>query len=281
MSYFKALLWLFSLVVLAAVLAGAWHFKHAVWDQEREADRSVAEIRNRPVEEFDFGVEKFHEAMDLLAEGEVMACKRVLVDLLRFHQESSKVDDAMRLLGELNLDALLSDAPMEGKRRVEVRRGDSVNRLASEHNSTFHYIVRVNGLTRPESIQPHDQLWVTPLDFRLVIRVADKRLELMDGDYYFASYPIIEVRRPPGLRLPTKTTISGKHAVYDDRRILMTDDNYSRADKFIQLGERWSLRSVLTGQSPPEDGFGIFLSADAIDELNAILRVGNTVEINP
>jgi len=255
-------------------------FKRDIYERELRVSQNVGELRSAPVEEFDFGLDKFDEAVEILrTEGEA-AGRAALAAMLRSHRESARAPDAMNLLGQMNLDRLLSDDPMERKKRVAVRPGDSINRIAQREETTFHFIMRANGLTRPEGLQPGDQLWVAPMNFRTVVRLADKKLILMDGDYFFASFPLTAATRPPGSRVPAKATVSNKFAMVGGRRVLTTSPGYDRAEKIIEIGREWTIRSHPDDKDPPA-GYGLFLRNSDMEDLMALLRSGNTIEINP
>ena len=201
--------------------------------------------------------------------------------MLRTHRDSARANDAMRLLGQMNLDRLFDPkVSMEGKQRVEVARGDSINKLANDHQCTFQYIVRANNLARPDALQPHDQLWVCPLNLTLVLRSSEKRLILMDSDLFFAVFPVVEIRKPPSAKIPFKGTVGQKFGVSNGKRLQPSDEDFPRAEKWIEIGPDWAIRSLRAG-SPPPSGFGIFLAEEDAEDLVAVLRKGNRVELNP
>ncbi len=277
----KLLLWVIPpLLVVGAVALVLW-FRRDVLEQEHRVAGELRDLRRAPVEKYDFGLDKFDQAVDLLRADRDDEARQVLLGMLRAHRDSARAYDAMRLLGQMNLDRLLDpDFPMEGKQRVEVARGDSINKLAADHQCTFQYIVRANNLARPDAIHPHDQLWVCPLNFTLVLRAAEKRLLLMDGDLFFAVFPVVEVRKPPGTKLPSKGTVGQKFGVADGKRLQPSDDDFPGAEKWIEIGPDWAIRSLRAG-TPPPAGFGIFLAEEEADDLVAVLRKGNRVELNP
>lgn len=279
-SLIKIFLWVLPPVFLGAGIALFLWFKRDIYEREKRVDANVGELRAAPVEEFDFGLEKFDEAVAALRDEGDAAGRAALAAMLRSHRDSARASDAMNLLGQMNLDRLLSEDPMERKKRVAVRPGDSINRIAQREETTFHYIMRANGLTRPEGIQPGDQLWVAPMNYRAVARLGEKRLILMDGDYFFAVFPLTAATRPPGTRLPAKGAVSNKFAIVNGRRVLTTSPGYDRAEKIIEIGREWTIRSHPDDQPPPA-GYGLFLRNSDMEDLMAVLRAGNTVEINP
>jgi hypothetical protein len=279
--FIKLLLWVIPVLLVAGAIGLFLWYKRDIYAKEQKVGTELKEIRTAKVDNYDFGLEKFDAAVALLREGKDEEARKAILNMLRFHRDSARAKDAMRLLGQMNLDRLLDpDQAMPGKKKVEIERGGSLNKLAVTHQTTWHYIVRANGLSKPDAIQPNEQVWVCPLNYRVVIDTGAKQLLLMDGDLFFALFPIKEIRRPPTGKLPIKATIGQKFGVLDSKRVLLTEDSALRAEKWIEIGRDWAIRSVARGAEPGQ-GFGIFLSEADADDLLTILRTGNAVEINP
>jgi hypothetical protein len=277
----KLALWVIPPLLLAGAAGLFLWYKKDIYQKEKQRGAELREWMQAPVPKYDFGLEKFDAAVALLRDGNDDDARRALMAMLRFHRDSARAMDAMRLLGQMNLDRLFApDIPAPGKKRVEIARGESLNKLAATHRTTYHYIVRANGLTRPDAIQPNELLWVCPLDFRVVIDTGKRHLLLMDGEYFFAVFPILEVRKAPGAKLPFSAEVGQKFGVAGEKRVLLTTDDAMQAEKWIEIGRDWAIRSVKAG-SPPGTGYGIFLSETDAADLVAVLRTGNPVEIKP
>jgi hypothetical protein len=277
----KLFLWVIPVLLLAVAVGLVLWYKRDVLGKDKRLGSEIKELRTAKVEEYDFGLEKFDAAVAKLRAGEDEEGRKALLAMLRYHKDSARARDAMRLLGQMNLDRLLDpDVPWPGKKRVEVPRGGSLNKIAADHKTTWHYITRATGLSRPQAIQPNDQVWVCPLNFRAIIDVGAKTIVIMDGEYFFALFPIREIRRPPGAKIPAKVAVGQKFGVLDGKRVVLTDEGTTRAEKWIEIGRDWAIRSVPDAATPGQ-GFGVFVSeADAADLL-LLLRSGNSVELKP
>ena len=260
---------------------GVLWFKDDVVRKEQVVREELKEMRDTKVEPHDFSNDLFDKAIAALRNGDIAVTRAVLTEILRFHREGEKGDAALRLLGELNMDQLMTPDESLGKKFIEVKPGQSVNGIAKSENCTFHYISRVNGLTRAAAIQPHDRLWVCSLDFKVVMRLGSNRLFLMRDDKFFKAYDLVGVNRPPGLRVPFKTKISDKKVMVNGKQILLSSEEYHAAEKWIDLGSSLSLRAVGDDGVVPDRAFGVFMAESDIDELMTVLRVGNEVEVNP
>lgn len=278
---FKSIMFLLCIAVLGGVVMSVIWFKDEVLKKKAVVSEELKQMHETEVEPYDFSIERFDQAIAALKEGDVAVTRAVLTEILRFHREGAKADKALRLLGELNMDQLMTPDDSLGKKLIEVKPGQSVNGIANSEQCTFHYIARVNGLTKANAIQPHDRLWVCPLDFKVVLRLDSKRLFLMRDDKFFKAYDLVAVNRPPGLRVPVKTKISDKKAVVNGKQILLSSDDYQNAEKWIDLGSNLSLRATADDESVPDRAFGVFMDDSDIDELMTVLRVGNAVELNP
>jgi len=279
--FLKLLLWVVPPLLIGSAVAVLIWFKKDVIEREDQLGEDVGELRTAEVEHYDFGLSQFDDAVEFLRDGKVEEARHELMTLLRFHRNSARADDAMMLLGQINLDRLFDPSvPRPGKKRVEVVRGDSLAKIAKTHHSTVQYIVRASGLARPESIQPHEQVVVCPMNFTAVVRLGEKKILLMDGGSYFASFPIRSIRKPPGARLPWKGKVVGKFGMKNGKRALLSDPSVCGEEKWIEMSRDWGIRSVVDDGSPPT-GFGIFVAPEHAADLVALLRKGSRVEINP
>lgn len=279
--FLKLLFWIIPPLLLAGAGSLFLWYKRDVYQRDQRLGADLKELRTAKPVKYDFGLEKFDKAVALLRDGKDEEARRALLEMLRTYGDSARALDAMRLIGQMNLDRLFAPEPgYPGKIQVEVGRGESLNKLAATYSSSYQYLVRVNGLTKPEAIQPNDRLWVCPLNLRALVSLKQKQLVLMDGDLFFAVFPILEIRRPPGSKLPVQAEIGNKFGVLDGKRVQLTGEDATRAEKWIEIGKDMAIRSVARG-STAGPGFGIFLNEADADDLAAVLRQGNRVQINP
>jgi len=65
---------------------------------------------------------------------------------MRYYPESAKFVEAKRILGEINLDLLISESPAPWKDKYTVKSGDpGLAAIASRHKTTVDFIMRANG----------------------------------------------------------------------------------------------------------------------------------------
>jgi len=282
MSLFGIVKILAALVVLAVMGTTAW----VVWTvrgevmEPKEAEgRLVAMLAEEDVPEAEPGELVFRRATELIALGRIGEGREKLLYVVNFHPESPAAPEAKRILGEMNLDDLLSTENMEGKSVCKVRSGDSFLGIAAKYGTTLDCLMLLNGLTGFDRLHPGDKLIVMPLDFRVIVDPANRVLSLWDKGRFLKEYPLLACD-PGRLGRGAKTKIKGKTGILGDRRVPPSAKEYRGSDKVLSLGAGGLSIRAMPGDGE-EPGSGFFVSRPDMEELALLLRVGNEVEIRP
>lgn len=229
--------------------------------------------------DFEPGDRAFQKAHELIAMGKIKEGREKMLSIVNVFPSSPAAPTARRIVGQMNLDEILSSSFTEGKTEYVVKRGDSYFAIAGRNNTSLDMIMHLNGMMELQSIQPGDEFQLMPLDFRILIEPQRKSVSLWDGPKFVCEYPILRLN---GATPSTgKTVIASRRATLDGKTIAPTDKNYRAASKSIQLKsppvQIFSYNS--TDETPPQ---GIFISEADIEELFLLTRTGNEVEIrNP
>jgi len=279
MARLKLFLAFLALVVLAAGLGGALFF----WKKFAQPDLFVSRViegrSEVQLEEPDLGIRHFEDAVQLLRDGELLAARDRLLYLMRYYPESATYGDAKRIVGEVNMDLLISRIPLAKKGEHIVRKGEALVTIARKNSTTIDYIMRANGKTTA-LIYPDEALTVYPLDFTAEIDLEAMSLTVRDGERFFKEYEILDKNLPPALRPPVSTTISEKVAWFDDRPINFQDQNYLACQKWMRSGKMGLfIRHVTERGGGEQKPFGIMLSKPDLEELFTILRTGSQVKL--
>ena len=227
--------------------------------------------------DIDPGEKAFQKAHELLALGKLGEAREKLAAIVNVYPASSSAPVARRIVGEMNLDEILSTTHMEGKKSHVVKRGNSFLGIAGEHKTTLDMIMHLNGMMELKNIQPGEELIVMPLDFRLLIEPRRKSLSVWDGGRFIREYPIIHLG-VPGKLPPGKTKISSKLAELGGRSVAPQSKDYRAAEKVIQIAKP-SLQIRGAAEAADEAPHGIVLRSQDMEEISLLTRVGNEVEI--
>ena len=222
----------------------------------------------------------FERARELLATGQFEKAREKLEFLVGVYPSSTSAGEARRILGELNLDDLLSTEIMEGKTMYEVKPGDNFTRIAVRHETTLDCIMHMNGLQRMDKLYPGDELVLLPLRFNIKIDVARKLLSLYKEWRLLKSYNLLHARARDS-RGGLRSRIGQKIGLLEDGRRVspVKFESYRTARKVLILDHR-GLQLRQGGVAEEEDaGRGFFLSEADLEELALLLRVGNEVEV--
>ncbi len=219
----------------------------------------------------------FQKAHELLALGKLPEAREKLATIINIYPTSSTAPVARRIVGEMNLDEILSTDHMEGKSTHVVKRGDSYLKIAGNAHTTLDCIMHLNGLMELGGLQPGDELIVMPLDFSLLIEPERKTVSIWDKGRFIREYPIVRLA-VTGALSPGKTTIRSKSAELDGHSVLPQNRYYRAADKVIVLANPpLVIRGADETREP--DARGIVLLPQDMEEIALLTRTGNEVEI--
>ena len=292
MNFFNIIKLIAALVVLAVLgftAALAWHvavepiggmFEKLIPDTRPvlAADRDedfVRMLESSDVPDIDPGERAFQQAHELIVLGRADEAREKLGTIIHVYPTSSAAPAARRILGEMNLDELLTSASMEGKIDYTVVSGDALLSIVSRNRTTIENLRHINGLTGFGTLRPGDRFVLMPLDFRLIITPARQSLAVWREGEFIREYPIMEFNHT-GAPARGTTTIDSKSAHISGRRVQALSDEYTGAEKVIQLANGISIRTY--DEDDEERPRGIHLRRIDIEELNLLVRAGNEVE---
>ncbi len=290
--------WLFikltaALIVLAVMLFTGMLAYHVTLHPlggifEKIIPNSSALVRGQPDADFakmldsadlpdiDPGEKAYQKAHELLALGKIPEAREMLNSLINLYPSSSSAPISRRILGDMNLDEILSISHPQSRATHIVKRGNTYLGIAAEHQTTIDLILYLNGMMDLKSLQPGDEFTVMPLNFRLLIEPQRKSLSLWDGGRYLREYALLHVTSPASLTKQT-TTITSKLAAFAGKNVQITSKDYRASQKIIQLTKPKIQISGYDGP-PATAPHGIVLSMADMEEINLLTRPGNEVE---
>lgn len=239
-----------------------------------------ATAENEEVPVIDPGELAFERAREFLATGEFEEAREKLEFIVGVYPGSTAAGEARRILGEMNLDELLSTDEMEGKEMHLVERGDNFTSIARKHETTLDCIMHMNGLQRMDKLYPGDELVVLPLNFNIKIDVQRKRLSLFKNGRYLKSYPLLRANAKGNANGTLRSKIGQKIGLRNGKSISPVKYQSYRNSKKVLILAHQGLQIREMGEVDDENGSkGFFLSEADMEELALLLRVGNEVEV--
>ncbi len=282
-----------ALAVLGILIGLIFFLKNFQKDFAQPAETSTTRLENLDKESdanpFKRGEREFGRAVELIAMERLDDAREKLLFIQNLHSDSEFGPEARRILGEINLDEILSVENMDNKSIHTVVSGDTFLGIANKYKTTLDCLMFLNGLLDTRRLHPGDELIVMPLDFKLVVDLQRERVELYHRDpdkkaHVFAKeYPILKSDLPKLGKRALHTTISSKVAEVNGRSYKPTHTSYRNGTKV--LGIKPAKRNTTIRPLPAIDavdpGGGIFLSVPAMEELAMLIRYGNEVEVKP
>ncbi len=229
--------------------------------------------------DFEPGDRAFQKAHELIAVGKIAEGREKLMAVVNVFPSSPSAPNARRIVGEMNLDEVLSSIFIQGKSNYEVKRGDSYFAIASRNNTSLDMLMHLNGMMELKNLQPGDDLQILQLNFRLLIEPQRKALSLWDGAKFICEYPILRMGGPAPKS--GKTVIDSRRTTIDGRSVPPTAKDYRATAKSFQL-KNPALQILPYDETDDTSPPGIFIREADIEELFLLTRSGNEVEIrNP
>ncbi len=226
--------------------------------------------------DIDPGERAFQSAYVLLEKDKFAEARQKLTAVYEIYPNSTSAATAKRIVGEMNLDQILSTQDMTDKQVHTVKSGDSYLGIASKHNTTIDCMMHLNSMLRLEGIQPGDRLLVMPLELTLRVEPNKKVVSLWRGETFIREYPALSMR---GVSSTKRTmTIDSIIAEIDGLKILPHQETYAAANKVIQLSSS-AIQIRQWDDTLDELSSGIFMRPRDMQEIALLTRSGNSVEI--
>jgi hypothetical protein len=304
----KLLIFLITVGLVAGTLAmGYWVYMNILL-KESQVEHDIASMKGKDRPRIDPGIRRFEAAVELIHQGKIDEGRDALYKLCQQFPDSKTCPEAMRIIGEINMDQLYSANSTAGKKDYIVQPGNSLNSIATKYDTTVDSIIRSSGLMS-FNLHPGDHLTIIPMDFHLGVSIAKKQVMLLrkvgDKEYLFKVYNAKDIRLPPGMRLPVEMTIAGKNSLFDGKPVLSTDPNYVDAEKWFAgtksgisirtppvarampveepksaASKKSATPAAMPAPAPtPTAETGIFLAREDIEELFALVRKGSKLSL--
>jgi hypothetical protein len=300
---FTILIAVIALGILGAAVIGVAYYFEQVIKPETVALQTIKEQQQDPGSLPDPGAKEYEAAVGFIRAGDWVPARERLTYLMRYFPESAKYPEAKRILGELNLDLLLSEMPAPEKYKYTVKSGEAgLASIASRHKTTLDYIVRANGLSSTV-IHAGDEYWLCPLIFVLEANLSKRELivyrmqvpkpdevapspvtDTIPQEVFFKSYPILDANLPPTIKVPSTAEISDKPIwLNNGKRASFGSVSYHGGHRWLQTARPGLVLQAMPGDPASasiERKSGILLAEPDLNELFTYIRTGTELRLH-
>ena len=230
---------------------------------------------------------EFNKAVAVRKNGKMIEARDALYAFIEHNPQSSKIEQAKDILGEINTDIFLSTIAAPEKEVYIVQKGDVITRVANKLKTTGELIVRANNLQN-SMLRIGQKLSVSPAEFSLYISHKTNKVTVLNKGRFFKQYSVLEwppmaVKKTAAGAKPEKKMgkVTDKLSWLNGSRVTFMEKGYLNSSHWIQINipgcTLHSVASEDSAQKPP--GGGIRLTPDALDELDAMLAKGDPVTL--
>ncbi len=229
---------------------------------------------------------EFQAAAKLRQDGQLTGARSALTHFLQKFPTGLHSDEAKDLLGDVNMDILLSKYPSPEKQQYIVKRGDVLARVAMKTKTTPELIMRTNNLN---GIMLHvgDRLLISHPDFSVFIQRKSQTVTLLDKGNFFKRYRIRSQKLATTAKQAPRVTakVAEVMAWRDGKRVGFGTKEYKGSARWIRLTapgyvlypEAEAGKPPPGGVPPPPNGLG--LAASDMEELSSLVNSKTAVTI--
>ena len=274
--------WLFALLLAAVIFGGASYFAYEIVFKPEIAVREESKETAVPQPTPDIGGPEFEIAAKLKEEGKLDEARQELDAFLEKYSTVPRAEAAKDLLGELNIQILLSRYPSSEKQEYVVKSGDVIARIANRLKTTPELIMRMNNLSGT-MLRIGDRLLISSPEFSVTIQRNSRDLTLLNRGKFFKRYKILEMKAPPKPALRTDTRVADIIAWKDGKRVGFGTKEYVNSARWIRLQPVLYLYALPEPGVPeagvPAPAFGFGMAGSDLIELSALVNKKTAVTI--
>jgi LysM repeat protein len=276
--------WLFVLLLALVIFGGAaWFGYNTFVKEEIELKKEQrGEVPPEPVA--DISLPEFQAAAQLRQEGKLAEARDALIAFIQKYPAGLHLEEAKDLLGEVNVDILLSRYPSPEKTEYVVKSGDVLAKIARKLKTTPELIMRMNNMSGT-MLRIGERLLISRPDFSMVIQPKANLVVLLNHGAFFKQYHVREAKLPPKQPSTITAKVAETMAWKDGKRVGLGSKEYLSSTRWIRLAGApgYTLYSTPDSahpnvdQPPPPSGLG--LAASDVEELSSLVNNKTPVTI--
>ncbi len=276
--------WLFAFLLAVAIFGSAAFFGYHIIVKPEMAVRAEQRGELPETPRADVSLPEFEEAAKLRQEHKLAEARAALTRFLQKYPNSPNADAAKDLLGEVNMEILLSKYPSPEKQEYVVKKGDVIAKVALKTKTTPELIMRMNNL-RGTMLHIGDRLLVSHPDFALVIQRKAHEVILLDRGLFFKRYKIRALKLPPRSPAKISAKVAEVMAWQDGKRVGFGTKEYQGSTRWIRLTTPGHILYAEPSAGTPQPGgvppppTGMALAPAEVAELSGLVNTKTPVTI--
>jgi len=276
--------WLFVLLLALIIFGGAAWFGYNSFVKEEIAVKKEQRGEVTPPPAPDISLPEFQAAAQLRQEGKLTEARDALIAFIQKYPSGKHLDEARDLLGETNIEILLSRYPSSEKTEYVVKSGDVLAKIARKLQTTPELIMRMNNMSGT-MLHIGEHLLISHPDFAIVIQRKANLVVLLNHGVFFKQYHVREAKLSP--KQPSKITakVAETMAWKDGKRVGIGSKEYLASTRWIRFAGAagYTLYSMPDSAHPnldqPPPPVGLGLAASDVEELSSLVKNGTPVTI--
>jgi LysM repeat protein len=276
--------WLFVLLLALVIFGGAAWFGYNTFVKEEIAVKKEQRGEVTPPPAPDISLPEFQAAAQLRQDGKLTEARDALVAFIQKYPSGKHLDEARDLLGEVNIDILLSRHPSPEKIEYTVKPGDVLAKISRKLKTTPELIMRMNNMSGT-MLHIGEHLLISHPDFSIVIQRKANLVVLLNHGAFFKQYHVREAKLQPKQAAKITAKVAETMAWKGGKRVGIGSKEYLSSTRWIRLAgaPAYTLYSMPDAahpnleQPPPPTGIG--LAASDVEELSSLVNNKTAVTI--
>jgi LysM repeat protein len=275
--------WLFAFFLAIVIFLGAGWFGYNLFFKQEIAIQKEQRGETKAEPTPDISLPEFQAAARLRQDGKLPEARAALSAFIQKYPNGGHVEEAKDLLGELNVQILLSRTPSPEKTDYVVKPGDVLQKVANRVKSTPELIMRMNNMNGT-MLHIGEHLLISHPEFSIVIERKPKLIILLDHGSFFKQYRVLEAklsaRQPPKIQAKVSETM----AFHEGKRVGFGTKEFALSTRWIRLSApAYTIYSLPDGTHPrldqPAPPAGLGLAAADVGELSSLVNNRTAVTI--
>ncbi len=274
--------WLFALILAAIVFGGGAYFTYELFVRPQVAVRAEIAAPAQAQPQADYTLPEFQAAVKLRQDKKLQEARTALNAFLQKYPNGKHSEEAKDVLGEVNMDILLTSYRSPEKQEYIVKRGDVLARVAHKMKTTPELIMRMNNLSGT-MLHIGDRLLISHPEFSLFIQRKDRLVVLLDHKAFFKRYHILAVKLPERALPKITTRVAEVMAWKDGKRVGFGTKEYVNSTRWIRLAASGYILYAMPDPAYPDSlqapSQGLGLAPGDLVELSSLVNTKTAVTI--